>query len=82
MPKCEITFRYRCSLVNLLDICRKPFSKNTSGGLLLNHKDVKLLECLVKLQTSLDCLFHKNEISIYFGVLLLILSIIDIISTN
>ena len=38
MPKCdfiEITLRYGCSPVNLLHIFRAPFSKNTSGWLLL-----------------------------------------------
>ena len=32
----EITLRYGCSPVNLLQIFRTPFPKNTSGGLLLN----------------------------------------------
>ena len=31
----EITLRHGCSPVNLLDIFRTPFPKNTSGGLLL-----------------------------------------------
>ena len=31
----EITLQHGCSLVNLLHIFRKPFLKNTSGGLLL-----------------------------------------------
>ena len=31
----EITLRYGCSPVNLLHICRTPFSRNTSGWLLL-----------------------------------------------
>ena len=45
MPKCdfnkvasnfiEITLRHGCSLVNLLQIFRTPFPKNTSGRLLL-----------------------------------------------
>ena len=32
----EITLRHGCSPVNLLHIFRIPFSKNTSGGLLLD----------------------------------------------
>ena len=32
----EITLRHGCSLVNLLQIFRAPFNKNTSGRLLLN----------------------------------------------
>ena len=36
----EITLRYGCSPVNLLDIFRTPFHKNTSGGLLLSIIDV------------------------------------------
>ena len=32
----KITLRHRCSPVNLLHIFRTPFSKNTSGGLLLH----------------------------------------------
>ena len=45
MPKCdfskvalqliEITLQHGCSPVNLLDISRKLFPKNISGGLLL-----------------------------------------------
>ena len=45
MPKCdfdkvgskfiEITLRHGCSHVNLLHIFRKPYPRNTSGGLLL-----------------------------------------------
>ena len=41
MPKCdfeifiEITLGHSCSLVNLLHIFRTPFTKNTSGWLLL-----------------------------------------------
>ena len=42
MPKCvsksifiEITLWYGCSAINLLPIYRKPFPKNTSGGLFL-----------------------------------------------
>ena len=31
----EITLRHRCSPVNLLHIFKTPFSKNTSGWLLL-----------------------------------------------
>ena len=36
----EITLRHRCSPVNLLHIFKTPFSKNTSGWLLLyfNHQ--------------------------------------------
>ena len=48
MPKCDfnkvakqITLRYGCSPVNLLHIFRTPFTKNTSGWLLL--KKDKLL---------------------------------------
>ena len=48
MPKCdfiikllcnfiEITLRLWCSLVNLLNIFRATFYKNTYGGLLLNN---------------------------------------------
>ena len=33
MPICE--FWYGCSPVNLLHICRTPFPKTTTGGLLL-----------------------------------------------
>ena len=33
----EITFRHRCSPVNSLHIFRTPFTKNTSGRLLLEH---------------------------------------------
>ena len=36
MPKCD--FRHGCSPVNLLYIFRKPFSKNTSGQLLLKEE--------------------------------------------
>ena len=36
MPKCEIALRHGCSPVNLLHTFRAPFSKNTSGWLLLN----------------------------------------------
>ena len=46
MPKCdfikllcnfiEVTLRHGCSLVNLLHIFKTPFTKNTSGWLLLN----------------------------------------------
>ena len=32
----EITLQHGCSSVNLLNIFRTPFYKNTSGGLLLN----------------------------------------------
>ena len=35
----EITHRHGCSLVNLCHIFRKPFSKNTSGWLLLSLLD-------------------------------------------
>ena len=43
MPKCDFNFiievllRHGCSPVNLLHIFRKPFPKNTSGGLLLKN---------------------------------------------
>ena len=43
MPNCdfnkvptEVTLWYGCSLVNLLNIFRTPFSRNASGGLLLS----------------------------------------------
>ena len=37
----EITFRYGCSSVNLMHIFRTPFSKNTSGWLLLCFDEKK-----------------------------------------
>ena len=56
MPKCgfnkvasnfiEITLRHGCSPVNLLHIFRTPFSKNTSGWLLLKNTDEFLLKLL------------------------------------
>ena len=39
----EITLRHGCSPVNLLDIFRTLFPKNTSGGLLLVHSNFPLL---------------------------------------
>ena len=54
MPKCdfnkvaiEITLRHGCSPVNLLHIFRAPFSKNTSGPLLLFYTFPKAIvhEC-------------------------------------
>ena len=44
MPKCEITLRHGCSPVNLLHIFRTPFTRNTSGWLLLElWKNLKTL---------------------------------------
>ena len=50
MPKCalnksqsnftKIKFRHECSPVNLLHIFRTPFSKTTSGWLLLEKLDI------------------------------------------
>ena len=39
----EITLRHGCSPGNFLDIFRTPFTKNTSGWLLLNFKTMALL---------------------------------------
>ena len=41
----EITLRHGFSPVNLLHIFRKPFPKNTSGGLLLISEAVPLQVC-------------------------------------
>ena len=49
MSKCDFNkvAKHSCSPVNLLDIFRKPFPKNTSGqnteGLLLAHNYTRLL---------------------------------------
>ena len=37
----EVTLWHGCSPVNLLHIFRKPFPKNTSGGLLLYHGNLE-----------------------------------------
>ena len=39
----EITRRHGCSPVNVLDILKAPFPKNTSGGLLLRRGVVRIL---------------------------------------
>ena len=39
----EILLRYGCSFVNLLNIFRTPFRKNTSGGLLLKNYKSKII---------------------------------------
>ena len=44
MPKC---LRRGCSPVNLLQIFRTPFPKNTSGGLLLFEWQTNSTECSV-----------------------------------
>ena len=52
----EITFRHRCSAVNLLHIFRAPFLKNTSGRLLLLYN-------LINIQTvkqELEQLKHSS----------------------
>ena len=59
MSKCDFNkvAKHSCSPVNLLDIFRKPFPKNTSGqnteGLLLAHSYTRLLP----LSNQYNCLF-------------------------
>ena len=49
----EIAPRHGCSLVNLLDIFRTPFLKNTSGGL--------LVQILYEKELSLKFAYMVNE---------------------
>ena len=49
----EITFLYGCFPVNLLDIFRTCFYKNTFEGLLLDSKTCTLLSTLHSIQGSL-----------------------------
>ena len=61
----ETTLRHGCSPVNLLNIFRKPFYKNTSGGLLL---------FILDLNDALECIFLVLNVN-----LLLILLFINVI---
>ena len=47
----EITLRHRCSPVNLLHIFKTPFSKNTSGWLLLYFNPSRC-QCCPHIETS------------------------------
>ena len=60
----EITLRHGCSPVNLLHIFRTPFTKNTSGRLLLDGLNLKNFAFLIKL------IFAQWLISIPFLYLL------------
>ena len=51
----EITLRHGCSPVNLLHICRTPFTKNTSERLLLN-----VPRFLLKSESESNCYKFKN----------------------
>ena len=53
----EITLRHGCSPVNLLHIFRTPFTKNTSGWLLLLI--CRPLHWCVEIQYLLFCKMHK-----------------------
>ena len=77
MPKCdfnkaEITLRHGCSPVNLLDIFRRPFFKNTSGRLLLsglnirfvNHSNVNVRNLImleIMLNHAGNLIFNRNS---------------------
>ena len=67
MLKCDHTLGQRCSPVNLMHIFRKPFPKNTSGGLLLSLTSVKRVG--VSFSTLFKTVFNHNSASaplIYF----------------
>ena len=51
----EIALRYGCPHVNLLDIFRKSFPKNNSGGLLLKVVESNLNKLLNLIEIVLTC---------------------------
>ena len=60
----EIKLRHGCSPVNLLHIFKTPFSKNTSGGMLLKQKNLRRLWSLYKWNCFLinECTEPKAKI--------------------
>ena len=70
----EIFFRYGCFPVNVLDIFRTPFRKNTSGVLLLEFFDIvwqRFIHNLVKhLQMALFKKLHQQIFSRVLNALL------------
>ena len=74
----EITLRHEFSLVNLLHIFSTPFSKNSSGCLLLDDQNLQLLAIPVTLNLAkqiffpfLSILAHLLHICYTFGTHLL-----------
>ena len=59
----EITLQHGCCPINLLDIFRTPFLKNSSGGLLLGNEFAALLTDLFK---AFDYIDHKLLIAKLF----------------
>ena len=56
MPKCEITLRHECSLLNLLYFFRKTFPNSIFGWLLLNGSFI-----LLRFRNNLPYLYQNSR---------------------